>query len=407
MPDVTDVRRLRRAATVLGLALVMALAAVPPARSSTEQELEDARRELEQAQQERARAEAELAEAAAERARALGNVQEAVEAYERVNGEYQDLVYRTGMLRSRIESYEIEVARLRESVRTRAVQAYMFGRQRDEVGLFVSSEEMQNAIIAREILAQAVVSEAGTMDALEAATAEMGRLRVELAADSERINDLRIEAEAIAGRMYELLEDAESEVAAAGGVVGAAQQQEAAARGDVQQLESELAAERAAAEEARRRAEAIARSLQAPAAQGVSDDITPGFLCPVAGPSAFADTWGAPRSGGRTHKGVDMMGPRGTPLVAVGSGYVTLSYGVLGGNIVWLHADHGVSYFYAHLDTYAAGLASGQRVERGQLLGTMGDTGNPAPGAYHLHFGIYPGGSSAVNPYPTVARHCP
>ena len=160
------------------------------------------------------------------------------------------------------------------------------------------------------------------------------------------------------------------------------------------------------AEEARRRAEAIARALQTPAGQGVSDDITPGFLCPVAGPSAFADTWGAPRSGGRTHKGVDMMGARGTPLVAVGDGYITTSYGVLGGNIVWLHADHGVSYFYAHLDGYPAGLVSGQRVARGDVIGYMGDTGNPAPGAYHLHFGLYPGGSSAVNPYPTVARHC-
>ncbi|NIS29356.1 MAG: M23 family metallopeptidase, partial [Actinobacteria bacterium] len=105
-------------------------------------------------------------------------------------------------------------------------------------------------------------------------------------------------------------------------------------------------------------------------------------------------------------KGVDMMAARGTKLVAVGDGYIRISYGSLGGNIVWLHADHGVSYFYAHLDSYPSGLVDGQRVGRGQVIGYVGDTGNPAPGAYHLHFGIYPGGSTAVNPYPSVARSC-
>jgi murein DD-endopeptidase MepM/ murein hydrolase activator NlpD len=65
-----------------------------------------------------------------------------------------------------------------------------------------------------------------------------------------------------------------------------------------------------------------------------------------------------------------------------------------------------VNYFYAHLDSYPSGLVDGQRVTRGQVIGYMGDTGNPAPGAYHLHFGIYPGGITAVNPYPSVARVC-
>jgi murein DD-endopeptidase MepM/ murein hydrolase activator NlpD len=138
----------------------------------------------------------------------------------------------------------------------------------------------------------------------------------------------------------------------------------------------------------------------------VGPDVTPGFICPVAGPSAFTDTWGAPRSGGRTHAGVDMMGARGTPLVAVGDGYIEMSYQNLGGNVVWLHADHGVSYFYAHLDSYPSWLANGQRVARGDVIGYMGDTGNPAPGAYHLHFSIYPGGIAPVNPTPTVARVC-
>jgi murein DD-endopeptidase MepM/ murein hydrolase activator NlpD len=398
----------RRARPVLAFALVLLLSwpAAPAALSVTDEELDEARLELERAREEQAEAEAAAAAAAAERAQALSNVDEAIVAYEEVNAQYHDLVYRTGLLRSRIGSYEIDVARLRESLRERAVEAYMYGRDRTELGMFISSEEAQNTILAREILEQAVASDAGSVDALEAATAEMERLKEELRFDSEMVNDLRIEAEAIADRMYELLGVAETVVAETDSDLAVADQDVGEALGEVQQLEAERAEEIRRAEEARRRAEAIARALATPAGQGVSDDITPGFICPVAGPSAFVDSWGAPRPGGRTHKGVDMMGARGTPLVAVGDGYVTMSYGVLGGNIVWLHADHGVSYFYAHLDGYPAGLANGQRVGRGQVIGYMGDTGNPAPGAYHLHFGIYPGGAGAVNPYPTVARHC-
>jgi murein DD-endopeptidase MepM/ murein hydrolase activator NlpD len=134
--------------------------------------------------------------------------------------------------------------------------------------------------------------------------------------------------------------------------------------------------------------------------------VTPGFICPIAGQTWFINTWHAPRPGGRVHKGTDMFAGRGTPLVAVGDGTVRTSYDGLGGYIVWLYADHGVNYFYAHLDGYSAGLSTGQRVARGQVIGYVGDTGNPAPGAYHLHFGIYPGGIMAVNPYPTVVEVC-
>jgi murein DD-endopeptidase MepM/ murein hydrolase activator NlpD len=153
--------------------------------------------------------------------------------------------------------------------------------------------------------------------------------------------------------------------------------------------------------------EALAAAQQAGAAGGVPLELLPGFICPMAGPSTFVDSWGAPRSGGRTHKGVDMMAPRGVPLVSVANG--TIKYGVstLGGNTAWVYSDYGAAFFYAHLDTFAPGLSTGDRVSIGTVIGTNGDTGNPAPGAYHLHFGIYPGGSSAVNPYPTIARHCP
>ncbi|MGI9608973.1 MAG: M23 family metallopeptidase [Acidimicrobiia bacterium] len=133
-----------------------------------------------------------------------------------------------------------------------------------------------------------------------------------------------------------------------------------------------------------------------------------GLVCPVQGPHHFRDTWGDPRSGGRTHKGVDMMADRGTPLVAIEAGTVgRLSNGGLGGITVWLLGDSGTEYYYAHMDAWASGLAQGQRVAIGGSLGTVGSTGN-APDAWpHLHFQLHPNGGDAVNPFPTVDAICP
>jgi peptidoglycan LD-endopeptidase LytH len=253
-------------------------------------------------------------------------------------------------------------------------------------------DTVQQSIIAREVLAQAVQSEAERLDSLDASTAEMSRLKEELDADSVRLAVLQAEADAIVDRMNELYQAADF----------------AFDEADHEFREVEAARDEQVRreEEARRQRELMQAALKLPA-EGVPDYVTPGFICPVGVPSWFSNSWGAPRSGGRTHKGVDMMGPYRSPLVAVGDGIVRLSYGSLGGNIVWLYADYGVNYFYAHMDGYAAGLVDGQRVSRGQLIGYTGDTGNPSPGAYHVHFGIYPGGVTAVNPYPTVQRVCP
>ena len=126
-----------------------------------------------------------------------------------------------------------------------------------------------------------------------------------------------------------------------------------------------------------------------------------GFICPVAGPNAFVDTWGAARSGGRRHEGVDMMSPKGTPLVAVVSGLAKMKTNTLGGNTVWLVGNDGNSYYYAHLSAWAGPT---RQVSAGEVVGFVGATGNTT--ANHLHFGIYPGGGSAINPYPTVRRAC-
>ena len=92
-----------------------------------------------------------------------------------------------------------------------------------------------------------------------------------------------------------------------------------------------------------------------------------GIICPVAGPTAFGDSWGAGRSGGRSHQGVDMMASRGTPIVAVVSGSVQFRQNSLGGNAVWLSGSNGHKYFYAHLDAFE-GDEPGRVAGRGDRL---------------------------------------
>jgi murein DD-endopeptidase MepM/ murein hydrolase activator NlpD len=132
-----------------------------------------------------------------------------------------------------------------------------------------------------------------------------------------------------------------------------------------------------------------------------------GLVCPVDGFSAFTDTWGAARSGGRGHQGVDMLAARGTPTVAIESGMIRrMGNGGLGGITIWLTGQSGDEYYYAHLDDWAPGLSVGQSVSVGELVGYVGSTGNASYSVPHLHFEFHPGGGPAINPYPLAKELC-
>jgi peptidoglycan hydrolase-like protein with peptidoglycan-binding domain len=136
-----------------------------------------------------------------------------------------------------------------------------------------------------------------------------------------------------------------------------------------------------------------------PSSAGVSIDVFP-----VQGKCWFGDTWQAPRGGGRLHEGLDVIAPRGNLLYAVVSGTISKIYtdapGLRSGNGLRIAQDNGTYFTYLHMDTFAEGIVLGARVTAGQVVGTVGATGNAA--TPHLHFEVHPGGGAAVNPYPLV-----
>ncbi len=129
-----------------------------------------------------------------------------------------------------------------------------------------------------------------------------------------------------------------------------------------------------------------------------------GKVCPVGRPNAFSDSWGAPRSGGRSHQGVDMFAAHGTPLYALEPGTVRASDNSLGGVSVHLAGSSGDAYYYAHMSERI--VVTGQRVRAGEVLGAVGNTGNARFTPPHLHFQYHPGGGGPVNPTPLVTVLC-
>lgn len=121
----------------------------------------------------------------------------------------------------------------------------------------------------------------------------------------------------------------------------------------------------------------------------------------------IADTWQAPRGVDRRHEGQDIFAPRGTPILSGTNGYIyKIGENTLGGQTVWVIGAGGRTYYYAHLDSYARGIAVGDWVTTRTVLGYVGTTGNAQGTPPHLHFGIY-GLTGAINPLPLLSDRLP
>lgn len=177
---------------------------------------------------------------------------------------------------------------------------------------------------------------------------------------------------------------------------------------DLEQLEQQLASERdqlAGQLEVKQDQAADLRAIAARQRE-ITNGVQNGTYACIHDANSFIDSWGYPRSGGRTHKGVDVMAPYGVPVYAFTDGRISrLTQGGLGGISLYIWGDDGNEYFYTHLAGYAEGVHVGQRVEAGEKVAINGDTGNAA-GTPHVHFELHPGGGAPINPYPYMRAAC-
>jgi murein DD-endopeptidase MepM/ murein hydrolase activator NlpD len=310
---------------------------------------------------------------------------DAARAYDDAQTSYygtQDEIART---RERLAGLQHDADALSAVATARAVEAYKGGNANLEaiIGGNDVMDAMRRSALLNRVNAQGnnAVDKLGAMS--EDLRLEEVALNDKLAQQREHVSDMRAKRAAVAASLAEA-QKAERDLKA---------RLEAQRR--AAELQSRLQKARAAATAARGKGAAVLPR------GGRSVVVSGGFQCPVPG-SAFSDSFGAPRSGGRAHQGVDMMAGYGTAIYAVVSGSVSHSSSGLGGNQIWLAGSDGNKYFYAHLQAYVGGAGP---VNAGDQIGRVGDSGN-ARGTPHLHFEIHPGGGAAVDPYPTVRAHC-
>jgi len=410
----------------LGLVvLLLTLCATAPASGQTE--LERAR--------ERARQAGEAADAAQARADAARTrAEQAAAELEAAEGELEQIEEALAALDEQILRREDEVSALREAVRAVAARHFVIESELSSVFLF-DSTDLNAGVRARELARFATLGSGDEVDRLREVSEDLAIAR-------SQADDLRARQQTAVEALAVTVQTLSDELAEMTRQLEIAQGEEAIYQAEVARLEEE---ERRRIEEERRRRqeearrqqeaeEAARRATSTTAPQLLSDDsgsdnggsdegedgsdptesapptaapdptppVSGGFLCPVGGATVFTDSYGAPRSGGRGHAGVDMMAALGTPAVAPVSGEAIHRDSSLGGLAYWLYGDDGNSYYGAHLDSYGA---SG-RVSAGTVLGYVGNTGNARNASPHLHFEIHPGGGGPVNPYPTVRAVC-
>lgn len=297
---------------------------------------------------------------------------------------YMDAVNELEALEAEIANTEHEIdvnreiaAALRVVARDRAVIAYK--RRGIELGVLSLDHPLDS--IRREKLLQ----ETNARD--NAAVGRLNAITEDLATRERALRDFRVQARDVRDRLAAEQADLDQQLQVTQQALNA--------------FEERLRREEAARQERER---ALLAAQKASSARDYGNAyVATGLVCPIRGPLSFVDSWGAARATTGSHQGVDLMSPRGTPNVAVVSGRAEMRTGGISGRGVWLYGDDGNLYYYFHLEAYEGG---NRRVQQGEVVGYVGNTGDASGGATHTHFEVHPGGGPAVNPYPTAAGIC-
>jgi murein DD-endopeptidase MepM/ murein hydrolase activator NlpD len=305
--------------------------------------------------------------------------EEAALAYEAILNDVDRLERKQTRIQGSVDSHAEDLAVIQDEIEEQAVQLYMLGGLSNP-GIILNASSVDQFLTTTEFLNSAAVGGHRSLDDLLAAKSELGRFQVEL-------EETHVELKATEADRLVVMENQDS-------AMQAEQAAYAKLSGKCKELTAKYEAEQAAAR-------AAARSRASGSVQ-----VGP-FICPMTpGRTSFINSWGFPRSGGRTHKGTDLFAPYGEPVYAVTSGTAYITNGGLGGRGVWLTGSNGVAYYYAHLSGW--NISSGAHVSQGQTIAFNGNSGNASGGSPHVHFEIHPGGrgSAAVNPYPTLVGAC-
>ena len=300
---------------------------------------------------------------------------------DRLQGELDEATARVEALRFRENGRRFTIARIDQQIndlrtqrlrlQERAVAAarriYMASNS-DTLDVLLSSESVAEIASRTQSLAQVSAFDESSLAELVRADARLTELQDDLISKTDGLTAIRASL------------DAESD-----------------------QLQAQFEALTDEYNELKRKLDAAARKAASKAGGQVTFSAS-GMACPIAAPNSFIDSWGYPRSGGRTHVGTDMMAAMGAPVVAITDGRITFEgTGITAGKWLILSGDDGHSYYYMHNQS---NLVSSGRVKAGQMIATVGDTGNAIGGPPHVHFEYHPGGGGPVNPYPLLAEVC-
>ena len=350
-------------------------------------------------------------EAAARAAREIAATQDranaAAQAMFDTANELEQLAIDIAAAETELAEIEARAIEVRAGAEARAVARYV-GSGAQPIAVFASPDDLNDSMSAdvyAGVVADVAMVDLDTLDQvareLDAARDHLDERRGAAEEAEARYRDLKTRAEADLEQLEELEQVRQRDAQVEHEVQRLAREKAERERLEREQAEREAAEQAAAASGGDGSGNDSAADDAGSSGDGPSASASLSIVCPIAGPRAFGDTWGAARSGGRSHQGVDMMSPAGTPLVAVESGSVQFKTNGLGGNTVWLSGNSGTNYYYAHLSAWEG---SSRPVSQGDVIGYVGATGNTT--ANHLHLQIHPGGGLAVNPYPYVRAAC-